>query len=716
MTIRCAVVVRIRSARVSRCALTLGVCLGCLLGHGGGELGAQELRLPPPAGPRAEKPLTSVLLQPGDLTLRDTPLADALLTISEIWKVNLVVGGEVQGRVNGVFRDVPLCRILDSILLANGYGYQPLGQSLVIMQLQELGELNPMFQSVAITLAHADPTEVLESIRLLSSPRGKVQAIPSARALMVLDFPDRVARIRQFVDQLDRASGQAVGKRKPQEEGTLRVAQFAPQFITASSLQAAVQTMLSKDGKAAAMEPNNRLIVTDGPAQLELVRQVVEQLDVPRLQVRITALIYDLDIRDVERLGINWNSLLKDRYDAEGNPQSVFQIDSFLSVPVSANVADGAMTFMNLSRHFDITAVVKALQEAKDSRLLANPNVTVLDHEKATMSIITEIPYQQLTQTQQGGNIGTTAFREAGVKLEVTPHVAADGTIRMEVMPTFSRLTGYTPGQQPQPIIDRREAQTAVRVANRQVLIIGGLRQRNDTGDFNGLPYLKDIKLFNLGALFRGRDTEVRESELVVFIVPEIIPSAHAGSCREAVALQHGQCLLGQIPVATGGRPPHRPVPCWPPAPIGGQRVFGTPYQPETCPPPQFNRAPTQTLQMPPDTQFAPPPDGPGIYDQQRPPADLRMPDAVPGPPHVPQGVPQGAPVVSGAMTAANGPPSRPNRPVAPQPYRQPIRHPPIRASIVGVRAIAPPDPEPVAPWRRSHRRSYESVSRLPRD
>jgi general secretion pathway protein D len=334
------------------------------------------------------------------------------------------------------------------------------------------------------------------------------------------------------------------------------------------------------------MEPDNKLVIADYPSQIEQARQLIGQLDVPRQQIRITAMIYDLAVKDIERLGINWNQALKDRHDGSGNPQSIWNIDSVLSVPVSTGVADGTMAFMNLTRHFDITAVVQALQEAQDSRLLANPNVTVLDHEPALVSIITEIPYQELTETQQGGNIGTTNFREAGIKLEVTPHIASDATIRMDVNPTFSRLTGFTPGEQANPIIDRREAQTVVRVADRQVLVIGGLRQRNDTGSFNGLPYLKDIKKLNLGALFRGRDTEIRESELVVFIMPEIIPYTHVASCREGVALQYGQCLLDQVPTATGGRPPYRLMPCCPPVPMGGPRVHGTPYQPNTCPPP----------------------------------------------------------------------------------------------------------------------------------
>jgi type II secretory pathway component GspD/PulD (secretin) len=46
------------------------------------------------------------------------------------------------------------------------------------------------------------------------------------------------------------------------------------------------------------------------------------------------------------------------------------------------------------------------------------------------------------------------------------------------------------------------------------VLVIGGLRQRNDTGDFNGLPYLKDLRFLHLGALFRGRETEIDTADV----------------------------------------------------------------------------------------------------------------------------------------------------------------------------------------------------------
>jgi general secretion pathway protein D len=184
--------------------------------------------------------------------------------------------------------------------------------------------------------------------------------------------------------------------------------------------------------------------------------------------------------------------------------------------------------------------------------------VAVLENEEAVFKSVSEIPFQQLTQTQQGGQIGTTSFKEAGITLIVTPKIAADGTIMMMVSPEFSRLAGFTPGDN-QPIIDTRRATTTLVVANRQTIVIGGLRERRDIGDFNGVPYLKDIK--GLGRLFRSRDTDVRESELVVFISPEIISYGDEPTLRQQMAADTIRCRLDQIPEAEGCPPCCRRLP-----------------------------------------------------------------------------------------------------------------------------------------------------------
>ena len=306
--------------------------------------------------------------------------------------------------------------------------------------------------------------------------------------------------------------------------------------------------MLSVDGKIGLMEDENRLVVVDYPHVLALIRGTVEQLDVPRAQVRITALIYDLSIEDLTRLGINWSQAGKWRHDASGEPQGLFSIDSLMQAPAAAGDPSSVITLMNLSRHFDITGVIDALAKLNNARLLADPSVTVVDREEARIQIVTEIPFQQLTQTQQGGNIGTTSFREAGVSLDVRPHIACDGTVQLNVTPMFSRLAGFTSGATPQPIIDKRQANTTVRVASGQTLVIGGLRQRTDIRDRRGVPFLKDMKHF--GHLFRAKENTVQESELVVFITPEIVTPVYSGTPREVKSLIKSRQVLERIPAA----------------------------------------------------------------------------------------------------------------------------------------------------------------------
>ena len=512
--------------------------------------------------------LDEALARRGDLTLRNSSIDGALFTISELWHINIVVG-EVKGTVNGVFKDAPLREILDSILLSNGYGYRPVGESLVVSSLSELGQINPFFESATIPVRTADVDEVVEGAKLLSTPQGQVRAIKSARSIFVLDFPDRVTMIREFVTAIDGASGRGlvaggVGFGSARYAQPLEVAYFRTQFISAKTAEQALQAVLSKDGRVGVLEKEDRLIVSDYAENLAMVEKVLERIDYPRPQVRITALIYDISLQDIEQLGFNWNQVIKTRVGAptddfpHGEPGTALGVDSFMQVPFQEGVTGGALTFLSLSRHLDIGAVMLAMQNANDARLLADPNVAVLDNEEATFQSITEIPFQQLTQTAQGGQIGTTSFKEAGITLKVRPKIASDCTIEMQVTPEFSRLTGFTPGDN-QPIIDRRTAATVLRVANGQTVVIGGLRQRSDVGDFKGVPYLKDMKL--VGRLFRSRETNVRESELVVFISPEIIGYSDEPRVRQQMVSDTVDCRLNQIPEAEGCPPCCRRLP-----------------------------------------------------------------------------------------------------------------------------------------------------------
>lgn len=539
--------IRTRARRYNGWA-TLFLCLA-LLGQAGPLCAEGSLAT------SLDPELAAKLRQPGDIVLEDISLAQAMFAINETWDINIVVSSNVEGQITGIFRDAPLYEILDSILLANGYGYRPLGKSLVIMPLEGQVDLNPMFETVTIALRAAGPAELLSGAKLLSSPRGHVEAIPSARSLLVIDFPDRVAIIRRFAEQIDNAtlaSGSPTGAENGSRLLPPEVTYFAPQFVDAIELKEAVQSLLSPEGRVSVVEPENRLVVYDFPQHLALVEDLILQLDIPRPQVRITSVIYDVSLGDMERIGLNWNHALRGgETNADGNPALLWAIDSLQQVPAVAGLPGATMTLATMNQDFDLTAAVQLLRQCDDSRLLADPSVVVIDREPALMQIVTEIPFQQLTQTSQGGSIGSTGFREAGVTLNVTPYISNDATILMDVRPSFSRLAGFTTGDSPQPIIDRREAQTMVRVRDGRTFVLGGLRQRTEVGTFRRVPGLGDINRFGIGKLFRSREETVRESELIVFIRPEIVTPDYPGNQREVSAVLASDCLLERIPYAS---------------------------------------------------------------------------------------------------------------------------------------------------------------------
>jgi general secretion pathway protein D len=512
---------------------------------------AKQDAAPAKSAPKESDDLDAALQRKGDLNLHGLSLNAALFTIGEQWNIN-VVAGDLQGNVNGVFKQAPLREILDAILLSNGYNYRAVGKSLVISTVADLGQVNPFFQSATIPVKSADIDEVMQGAQLLTTPKGQIRAMKSAHSIVVLDFPDRVKMIREFVATLETAGSGRFPSGEARNGVPLEVGYFRTQHISAKTAEQALQAVLSKEGRVGVLEKEDRLLVTDYAENLAMVEKVLQRIDLPRPQVRITALIYDISLQDIERLGINWSPTVKTRIDAAGDPGTSLGAESVTAVPFPTGTVGNTLTFTNLSRNFDLTAIAMCLQGAKDARLLADPSVSVLENEEALFEKVSEIPYQQLTQTQQGGEIGTTAFKKAGITLHVRPKIAADGIIRMDVKPEVSRLTGFTPGDN-QPIIDTSSAQTVLTIANRQTVVIGGLRQRSDVGEFNGVPYLKDLK--GVGRLFRSRDIDVRESELVVFIMPEIISYADEPNCRQKTAAETIECRLDQVPEAEGCPP-----------------------------------------------------------------------------------------------------------------------------------------------------------------
>ena len=307
---------------------------------------------------------------------------------------------------------------------------------------------------------------------------------------------------------------------------------FNLNFANAEDIEKTISKLVSRDGRVGIDNRLNSIVVMDTTGSLEQIRQAISKLDVKAPQVMIEVLIVNVKLTDELKMGVDWTALGKTGTIANTS----FTQD--LSATTGTNPF-GQLSFSKVTGDWTFTGLIDFVETNKDVRILANPKVLVLNNHTATIDSVEEIPYQELTETSAGGAIGTVSFKEAGIKLEVTPQITDDGYIIMHVKPEQSAQTGtFTIENSETPIIETRRTETTLRVKDGQTIIISGLRKSEPSVVESKIPILGDIPL--IGVLFRKVDTDIIESELGVFITPHIYTDGEL-SAEELELIQKGK-------------------------------------------------------------------------------------------------------------------------------------------------------------------------------
>jgi type II secretory pathway component GspD/PulD (secretin) len=308
---------------------------------------------------------------------------------------------------------------------------------------------------------------------------------------------------------------------------------FLLQNLPAEDAAATLQGILGTGGRIGIELERNALVVTDTPRRVAACRTALARLDRTPPQVMIEAIIVDLTLTDELRYGWDWSLI---------NPgHNNFGFNTALSTGAGTNPINnpgGAINFAITPGEWNISALWDFIDTHDNVRVLANPKILALNSRAANIDIIDEIPYQQLTETGEGGQIGTTEFKEVGVKLAVTPRIAHDGTIHLELSAEQSTPTGAAVNQV--PVINTRRAANVMTVRHGQTIVIGGLRRRRTITNDDKVPGLGDAP--GLGGLFRRVTASDVDTELVIFIRPFIVPRGLKLTSREKVlagALDH---------------------------------------------------------------------------------------------------------------------------------------------------------------------------------
>jgi general secretion pathway protein D len=281
-------------------------------------------------------------------------------------------------------------------------------------------------------------------------------------------------------------------------------------------------------------ESTNSLIISGDLQTYQSVLDVLKQLDIPRRQVMIEAIIAEVSTDRAKNFGIQWGFQGANVGLASGNPNgaigstSVKEIaGAFLTGGFSALVGKG-----------DIVMMLRALKSDNDVNILSAPQILTLDNKEAEMVVGENVPFLTGTYTQPTGGAATNPFttvqrQDVGLILKVKPQINQGGMITMEISQETSAVTDKT---DPAGLhTSKRSMKSNVSVADGNMLVLGGLMNNQMDDGSDAVPILGDIPV--LGWLFKTEKTEIKKTTLMVFIRPTIVDSEETNSPATQKAL-----------------------------------------------------------------------------------------------------------------------------------------------------------------------------------
>lgn len=467
--------------------------------------------------------------KPVTFNFQDVPVRTVLQLIADESNLNIVAADTVQGNVTLRLVNVPWDQALDLVLQAKSLDKRRSGNVVWVAPQKEIADFEQAKEDARINLEER-AEKVTEYIpvnyanaediaRLLTeeskgnqqgggsqggqnvqdrgflSGRGSISFDKRTNTLLVIDIPQRVANIKNLVQQLD----------KPVDQVVIEARIVIANENVARELGAKFGISGNKDnayfsGNLDANTTNRNADATTARQNAELQKTYTEA---------VNAWI------DGGRVG--------------SAPTAPVPVTSSITRGLMSNLP-AAMTGMNagslalsiLNAGYLLDVELSAIQTQGRGEVISNPRIVTSNQKEAVIRQGKEIGY--LTVTGAGGQLTpTVAFKEALLELKVTPTITNDGRVFLNMGVKKDELDGFvdmgTFGEVPQ--IAKREVNTAVLVEDGQTVVIGGVYEFSDTSEISKVPFLGDIPL--LGNLFRNKNRSKSKAELLVFVTPKVM-------------------------------------------------------------------------------------------------------------------------------------------------------------------------------------------------
>jgi type IV pilus assembly protein PilQ len=434
------------------------------------------------------------------LNFQDIEVRAVLQIIADVTELNLVASDTVQGKITLRLANVPWDQALELVLKTKGLDKRREGNVLMVAPAAEIAERERQELSTRRQLEELAPLRT-EYIRV------------------------RYANAKDLFELFrGETGGSGGGSRGGSTEGSNQT----------------TGSVLSERGQAIVDERTNSIIVTDTSDRLEAFKRLVDQIDIPIRQVMIEARIVVANTDFRRELGIRWggvgysensNSLLEFAGSTEGlddtdgvspfpwltgTSTGSLNMNEGKVVDLGVQNPAGSFAFSVLTDNAFLDMELSALENTGYAEIVSQPKVITGDKQRATIENGTEIPYQEASAS----GATTTSFKEAVLKLDVTPQITPDNRIIMELVinqdsvGAINQATGI-------PTIDITQLVTKVLVANGQTVVLGGVFQIEQIKGEDKVPFLGDIPY--VGRLFKRDVNEQNKRELLIFITPRIM-------------------------------------------------------------------------------------------------------------------------------------------------------------------------------------------------
>jgi general secretion pathway protein D len=403
---------------------------------------------------------------------------------------------------------------------------------------------------------------------------------------------------------------------------------------TASDLQEAANTLKGiLDLSRMQLIPNQNAIILRGtPDQMVLAQKLLTDIDKPKPEVVIDIAVLQVSRDRIRTLGINPPtsasvSLVPSANGTSGGASSTggFTVNSLQAL----NATNIAVSIPGAS--------MSLLMSDSDTKLIQNPEIRVLDNEKATLKIGDRVPVATGSFGAAAGGGGVSAlvntqfqYLDVGVNIDITPHIHSENEVTLKMTLEVSSVSGtQNIGGISQPVIGQRRIEHETRLQDGEVNLVGGILEDTETHSLAGYPWLTKIPI--LKYLFGQEDRERQENEIVFAIMPHIVRAqtltddnlrlvdlgpgtgvtvrykdprkdkAAAGSTEQTqskphVPEQHAATPVPVAPAQKAAEPPKNPAVAVPPTATTSSLVA-----PSRIPP-------QNTTTRPPDQRPAPPP------------------------------------------------------------------------------------------------------------